>query len=215
MKVLDITKLACAYLGLYDDYKNYFEPSVATNEEEILPEQIAIDEITDEPHINTMPEEKKTELDLIILSINNMQEKLLKQKPLITKQEVKVNDNKIEFSTLPNRLNQVLSIKSKNLKLSFKILDDFILVDMPSSCSVKEVEIEYSYYLPKVESLKDIVNLDNLVKEHTLALGVASEYCYISGLFDDAEIWNKKFTSELEKDCEQIKSFIMPSRVWR
>ncbi len=216
MKVLDVIKLACAYLGLYDDFKTYFEPSTLNQEieeENVLPEQIAISEVVETP-IQPMPEEKKEELELLLLSINNIQQKLLKEIPLITKEKIKIDTNKIDFLNLSNNHIRIINIKSKNKKLDFKTFDGYILLNDYFEYPI-EVEIEYSYFLPKVSNLLDIINLDNTVKEHTLALGVASEYCYIQALFDDADIWNKKFSQELEIDKQKIRNFIIPKRNWR
>lgn len=218
MKVLDVIKLTCAYLGLYNDYLNYFEPSVNTNSQETLQGQIALQDIVPNSEEETsttleMPSEKKEILSLLILAFNNTQDKILKNINLITQETVTLENGKIDISKLSKKLNKVLKIFCNGKKLNYKVLDNFIVLD--NAIDYNNIEIEYSYFLPYIETLNDETNLQNLIKLRTFALGVASEYCFISGLFDDAEIWNKKFLQELNEDRKSIKNFITPKRSWR
>lgn len=215
MKVLDIIKPVCAYLGLYQDYLTYFEPSISSKEEETLPNQVAINEINPlNVNDSNIPKEKQEILSSLILAINNTQEKILKTISLVTEEKVLIKDNKIEFSNFSKKLNRVLSIISNNKKLKYKIFDNYI--KLTDTIDFNEpLLIKYSYFLPFIENLEDEINLDNIIKLKTMALGVASEYCFISGLFDDAEIWNKKFLNELNEDSKNIKNFITPKRNWR
>lgn len=219
MKVLDIIKPVCAYLGLYQDYLNYYMPS-AKPPQEVLQNQISLqdlsmqinDENTTQP--TTIPQEKKDVLSLLILAINNIQQKILKTINLVTEEEISLENNEINISSLSKKLNKVINIKSSGKKLNFAIVDNCIKVNNSYSIN-KTVKIKYSYFLPFIESLDDDLPLEVVVKERTIALGVTSEYCYIAGLFDDAEIWHKKFLQELNADSLNLKNFSTPKRSWR
>lgn len=186
MNVLNILKLTCAYLGFFDDFKTFFE---------LTPE--------------TLPPEKERELEILLLSVDNVQNRLLNSFPQITKENVEAQDNKIMLNSLTKTAKKVLSVKENGNNIKFKIYDNFILTNKNGT-----FEVEYSYLLPKVLTKTDEIAL-NFLPERTFALGVASEYCFISGLFDDAVIWEEKFKSVLKKESEAVRTFIMPKRKWR
>ena len=60
-----------------------------------------------------------------------------------------------------------------------------------------EYEIEYSYACPPLSLDDEIPYKNNRVSDRILAYGIACEYCVISGMVNEASIWQKRYYDAL------------------
>ena len=60
----------------------------------------------------------------------------------------------------------------------------------------------------------DLKFLNSKISLKTLALGVASEYCFINGFFDDAKIWEERFEKSLQANLKKLGKVKLPNRRW-
>ena len=76
-------------------------------------------------------------------------------------------------------------------------------------------EIFYRYQPDEISSLEDeLENFSNKVTEKIFAFGVAMEYCFIQGLYDDAQIWEKRFKDALLIRASKKSNMKLPARRW-
>ena len=115
---------------------------------------------------------------------------------LMTEEEIMVQNNKIFYFDLKNEPKDIYSISSIDnvSKYKFKTFDEYVKL----SCNGL-VKIVYSY-MPKDVKITDLLQtFGGKITTRTFALAVASEYCFISNIFDDAKVWHERF-------CESIKN---------
>lgn len=111
--------------------------------------------------------------------------------PFLKREEVQVVDGKIFFSALSEQVVNVYEVKSKfGFSLSFKNFPSFIEVDGSAKTIV------YSY-IPEDMELTDTVEFFNGLSARVYAYGIASEFLLVSGVSDDAEIWEERFKESL------------------
>ena len=76
--------------------------------------------------------------------------------------------------------------------------------------ALSAIEIEY---LP-LEKQNEIECFSNKITEKVFAFGVAMEYCFIQGLYDDAQIWEKRFKDALLVRASKKSNMKLPVRRW-
>ncbi len=129
--------------------------------------------------------------------------------PLKIKQKVTATDGKIPFASLSNRAIDVYAVVKNGVKTDFKIFYDLIMVNGDG-----EYEVEYSYE-PKKVLLNDFTPyLTARPSERVFAYGVAREYSLISGLGEEAEIWDVRFKDAITAFNRKKTSAVIAPRVW-
>lgn len=125
---------------------------------------------------------------------------------LKTKENVAISDGKIFYSALSKRAKDILSIHKNGIKLVFKLYPTFLEID-----EIGEVEIKYTY-VPTELSLDDNLTLPPPYTENMLAMGIASEYFYRSGLCDEAIFYKNRYDNALLNMSRKRNSFILQKR---
>ncbi len=131
--------------------------------------------------------------------------------PLTKTQKIDVQNNKIFFSDLGENVLDVLSIKSSfdGLSYKFRVCEDYLYVGAKG-----EVEIVYSYIPTKLFANDSIENFGGRISPRTFALGVVYEYCFVSGLYEDAAMWHKRFCDSIKAGSTKRKNIIIKERGW-
>ncbi|MBP5242834.1 MAG: hypothetical protein J6Z36_03995, partial [Clostridia bacterium] len=75
------------------------------------------------------------------------------------------------------------------------------------------VAITYTY-APENKAISGNSDYGGRVSARLLAYGVASEYCLIAGLYDEALSWDKKYKDALLCACASNKPHVIRSRRW-
>jgi len=101
-------------------------------------------------------------------------------------QTFNVTDGKIEYKDFKKTFLRVKSVSTG----SYSLYIDFMQV--PNG----RVEVTYSYIPAFSDNLEEIIHIPNLA-EKTFLYGVITEYAIISGMFNEAKVWNEKFESGL------------------
>ena len=188
MTVEEIIKTACMYLNKYEDYEKFSSGQTSNETEEL-----------------------SRDFEKLLCAINNINKKIADNLNLFKFNEiVNVIDNKIIYKNLSKKcksIKKITDVKS-NKRISFKSFDEYALLNFKGS-----INVEYVYYPEDKKELKEEINLKGINKR-TFVLGVISEYCFMVGLFDDGEIWEKRFLQELRKEENLHNSIILPSRKW-
>lgn len=174
MTVLDVLKVASQYLQCENDFAYYFDETVET-----------------EPNAQTQGEFKT-----LLSALNNVVATLASSVAPCEKIEVVSlgNGGVFDMSTLDEKIVKVLGVKKDGVYVGFRIENDTLVANATGEC-----EVMYHYLPATLESDDDIDFFanKNFVNEKTLALGVVSEYCLLTTLFDDHDFWQGKFEREL------------------
>lgn len=154
-----------------------------------------------------LDEEMNSLLEKFVKCFNLVQNEIASEyEPLLKEEVVETQDGKILFSSLKERVVDVVSVKDmKGNSILFKNFDDYIEVNCP------KVEIWYNAY-PKKLTLED--ELTSTIPERVYAYGTAREYYFIESLYEDASIWDERFKNSLQNLIRKKSQTIMPAGRW-
>ena len=74
------------------------------------------------------------------------------------------------------------------------------------------ITIDYDF-IPRYEDTEDEVAFPGLSAEG-FTYGVLAEYAFLSGMFNEAKVWNEKFQNHLFAAQKQIKRLTLPAPKW-
>ncbi len=206
MDVVDILKTASYYCGIETELKDLFDyfkgnisrydPStgdIFVNTSELL--------VTIDPQTTKLFNKLNEAFNVTLRSICTDKFVLKKEK------EIEFVTNQYAVYALSDMI-KIYYILRDGKKISFKITSDGILeIDKPG-----KVTLVYSYFPPKKTPTDSVDFLFGKVTEIVLALGTASEYLYMIGSFDEADVIRKRYLEEADKIGNRRK--IMPAKRW-
>ena len=187
MTVLQVLENASLYLDLLDEFEPFFSG-----------EEVQVEDETQKEFNKLL-----YALNLIVVEI------LSEQTEVLTEEEINFENNSFDISKLSQDLNRVHSIVKNKKEVKFKLFGDIIKSDVDGV-----VKIIYSYYPKQLESGDNLNFLNSKISLKTLSLGVASEYCFINGFFDDAKIWEERFEKSLQGNLKKLGKINLPNRRW-
>lgn len=195
MTVKDAVELAAVYLQLEDVLSSEnFSDSLNVN----VNSSVSEDDLT-QRNINLLI--RCTDLVLGEIASDQI--------PLKCVETLSSADGQIYFSSFANKVYKILSVKKNSSKISFKVFPTYIETGKSG-----EVEVEYNFLPETKTSLTDSIDeVANLVDLRTIAYGVASEYAYISGLFEEAKMWEEKFKNAIDAKTK-LKNYTVKARRW-
>lgn len=190
MTVKDIIKLVCEFVG----------------EKEILSKLNATSEQLTEMEFSPREQEK---IDVMVRCFNLVNQEIASDYlPFLTKENIDVKENILNFSTLQKELVNVYEIKNGfGISLRFKLFPTYAQI------SGHAKTIVYSY-LPDNKLLTDEIEKVNGLSARIYAYGVASEFLLIEGMSDDAEIWEDRFKQSLFVLSRKRGEHVLPKRSW-
>ena len=126
--------------------------------------------------------------------------------PMLKVEEVASKDGKILFSSLNEKVVDVVSVKDIDGKnIVFKVFDNYI------ECNCDKVKVYYNA-LPQELTLQD--EFESVIPERVFAYGVAREYYFLETLYEDASIWDDRFKNSLQNLIRKKSQTIMPAGRW-
>ena len=187
MEIKNVIKLACLFLGK-DDYEN----------------------LSSLGGTQTETDAETKDLNFLLRCLNlTYQEIASDYIPLFATDTVETSSGKIVFSKLTKKLNEIKSVSENGFRVKYMLYPDYIKTD------AKTVDITYSYLPAELTTLTSTLEtFTNKVSEMVLAYGTAMEYCFISGLYDDATMWEKRFKDALEIKAAKKSEKKLPNRRW-
>lgn len=129
--------------------------------------------------------------------------------PLLHSESLSITNNRIAITDLEKRLINIMSLKDINDKTAkYKLYPTYIELNDGS------YTITYSY-IPNSITINDTLeDFGSKLTERILAYGVASEFALISGLYDEASLWEKRFKDAMLIASRVKSEVIMPKRRW-
>ncbi len=101
----------------------------------------------------------------------------------------------------------VCAVRSGGQRLAFTLSPDGVLCDCSSA------EVTYSY-APKKKGIGDSSELGGKISPRLMALGVASEYCFVKGRTEEGKIWGVKYREALKSAGILRHPLSVRSRRW-
>lgn len=188
MIVEEVIRIASTYLGLTD----LLQTSLLGGSAEATDEQIV--------EINTM-------ITCCNLAVNQVASEYLTLK---NKTKISSDTGVIYYSRVSsNVIVDILNVKQNGINVSFDLKTDRL------ETVGGEVEIEYAYQPKMNMSLSSNINFNNFkLNSRVLAYGVSAEYCFINGRYDDAAVWENRFTTSLTNINRPRREVKVKERLW-
>ncbi|MBE7075291.1 MAG: hypothetical protein E7376_04865 [Clostridiales bacterium] len=171
MTAKEIIKNVCIYLG----------------KEEILNSSFFE---TDGQEITTAIEQ---DLNKILKCLNYITEELATEYFSLTKKkEIKLASGTIIVKDIDDNIYEVLSVKTRSGKtLRYQIVDNKLI------CLANCVQITYKVYPNQIGLNDKAEDFNGKISARIIAYGVASEYCFLDMLYDDAALWENRYKNAL------------------
>lgn len=125
---------------------------------------------------------------------------------------VEVNNvgGEILYSKITNKtIYEIICVKNSNgVKVGFSLTGSGIKTENG------KVVVTYTYFPDNVQ-YEDAINEYQLkINERNFVYGVISEYLYVKGVFDEAQIWEDKFKIEMRSLLRSQRNISLKQRRW-
>ena len=128
--------------------------------------------------------------------------------PLFCEEVMDVESGRLYYRDLSRAAVRICSVaRESGEKIPHKIFSEYMQVDGG------RVVVKYAY----TPSIKDINGESDFligVTANLMALGLAAEYCFMNGLYGEAEAWDKKYRTEITKAYRALPSKSIKERRW-
>lgn len=172
---------------------------------------LKMDEVCDLEELGGSNEnaEAKKKLNLLIRCANLVINEIATDYvPLIIAEEINT-DGKIYFAHLAKTVLDVKNIRTTDGSyVKFKVYPEYIQADCKGDCT-----LEYSY-IPDDYQLGDEIEYGGKVNERIIAYGTVREYCLVNSMYEDAQIWDKRYKDSLLSAMRKGGYLNIPSRRW-
>ena len=130
--------------------------------------------------------------------------------PLKTREEIYCENGEMLFTQLSKPVIDVFSVSSAaGVTVPFKQYFDRLILPKEGSYTV-----EYGY-APEKLALDDPLPYTERVSARVIAYGTACEYCIISGMTDEAVLWDKRYKDALHLAAIQKSEKRVAKRRWQ
>lgn len=188
MTAKEIIKNVCIYLGKEDILtSSFFEPDG---------QEISID--------------AQKDIEKMLKCINDITEELATQYIPITKTKViQLDGGAIDLFSIDDYIHEIISVKS----LSGKTLR-YVISGNKMVCLASKVEITYKVYPEEITLEGNAENFGGKLSARIIAYGVASEYCFLEMLYDDATLWETRYKNALLNAQRKKGELKLKKRGW-
>ncbi len=149
------------------------------------------------------------EADALLHSFNVVENELaMDYLPLYAEDEIVTASGSVFYTVLTRKPVRILGVKDGNgNSLFYQVFPEYV------KAQVGKVRIRYTY-MPNEKTLYDQSDYHLQASERLLALGVAVEYCLSRGMFEDANVWDKKYKQALKSAYKGYPSVVLRTRRW-
>lgn len=130
--------------------------------------------------------------------------------PILNKETICIDSNKLYFDDLIKPCKEIISIKlsNSNKNIRFTQYENYVFVNAKGY-----VDVVYKTSIGEA-NINSEINQFPCLSSKCIALGTASEYCYINGFYEEAQMWDRRFKDSLQIECRKKKEIVMPKRWW-
>ena len=128
--------------------------------------------------------------------------------PLFCEETLDVDSGRLYYRDLSRAAVRISSVaREDGEKVSYKIFSEYMQVEPD------RVVVKYAY-TPAVKDIDGESDFLIGVPKSLMALGVAAEYCFMNGLYGEAEAWDKKYRTEIAKVYRARPAKSVKERRW-
>ena len=128
--------------------------------------------------------------------------------PLFCEEVLSVRSGRLYYRDLSRAAVRISSVARENgEKIPHKIFSEYMKVD------AGRVVVKYAY-TPEIKDINGESDFLIGVTGSLMALGIAAEYCFMNGLYGEAEAWDKKYKAEIAGVYRAIPSKTIRERRW-
>lgn len=128
--------------------------------------------------------------------------------PLYQEDVVQTDTGAVFYTSFSRRAVRILEVKDENGNaLQYTIFPQYIKTQKG------KVVIRYSY-APEEKFLYSDSEYQLEIAERVLEYGIATEYCLMRGMFEEANVWEKKYKHALKTAYKAYPSVVLRSRRW-
>lgn len=151
----------------------------------------------------------KEQADLLLTCFNLVENELaLDYIPLIKEETFTLTNGKLAYSKFSSSVVRILRVEDKNGEtVPFRLFASYMEADE------KTVTVRYAY-TPVEKTINSESEYAVGVSERLLAYGMAAEYCTALGLYEEANVWDKKYKEGIEAARRVGTKSKLPSRRW-
>ena len=190
MKVVDIIALASTMVGK-DDFALAIKEALEANA--------------------SLSDDDFTEYEKFLSCYNITASELAEEHlPLNFTEELTSTDGKYYYNDFKYPPLRIKSVYRSVNAIDYNIYSEFLYADSD------KIKVTYEYQPIKVTDFNDEVCpfKNTIISERLIALGVASEYCLITGMYEAAVLLRDRFTKSLEQTLVKRKVPRIKQRTW-
>lgn len=202
MKVTDIINLTAKMLGEVDvkNCINYCEQNNISVDELLSSLEISLD------YVN---EQSKKDLRLILDCINIIITKIATENyPIIFSEKISVKDDSFNIDTLSQKLFKIKEISQHGIRQKFACKDKNILI--PTG----EYLIKYAILPTELTFSGDYFLFGGKLSILTLCYGTCACFAFVKGMYEEADRFEQKFESALNKNFAKLSGLMVKKRRW-
>lgn len=154
--------------------------------------------------------EQTKQINKMIDCLNYITEELATEYlPILKTKEVTLNSGAITLKEIDSKLQEIISVKTLNGKtLRYIIANDKMI------CLATRVVISYKVYPETITFTSSAENFGGKISARVIAYGVASEYCFLEMLYDDATLWESRYKNALLVASRKKGEIKLKKRGW-
>ena len=155
---------------------------------------------------NTVGEEETAALVKCFNLVEN--EVALDYFPLTVEETVRTDTGRIAYKDLSKAAVRILGVKDESgSSVAYKVYPEYL------TAQPGVLTIGYTY-TPDKKDLDGESDFQLIVSERLLAYGIAAEYCFSTGYYEEGEVWNKKYKDALAAAYRSSPAKSLRSRRW-
>ena len=128
--------------------------------------------------------------------------------PLVKSEDVLFINGVLPYANISKNITEVRKLYANGKNVPYTIEEDGI------HANILCAKLTYNYVPNELDFEDEVFMFGGKLQERVLAYGIAMEYCLISGLYDDAEVWETRFYSGLRDACLKKSEIRIPVRRW-
>ena len=158
----------------------------------------------------TLSDEQARELDILLRCGNLVLQELSEGEFPLRGQMQCETDGKLTYARLPQRVTHILGVKQGGKNVPFTEWHDCITLPVSG-----KITVAYAYSPAAVSLSSASPYPTDVPSARLLAYGIAREYCLISGMSQEASLWDSRFVACVADEAHVRGEKRVRPRVWR
>lgn len=157
-----------------------------------------------------LSKENQKDIEKIVKCLNDVTEELATQYiPILKTKEVELKQGTIDVYAIDDNIFEIVAVKT----LSGRTLR-YVVSGNKMVCLASKAKITYKVYPEQINADGEAESFGGKISARIIAYGVASEYCFLDMLYDDATLWESRYKNALLNVQRKKGEIKMKKRGW-